>query len=1022
MKLRIKTVSNILALGLAASAIPVMPVKAESDFSSQLATLINENMSDYIESVQFRIDHERYTVNNQEKKLDAAPQIIDGRTMLPARAVAEALGGEADYDNETHDIKISKDDTELTMQAGNNNITVSSNDGQSTITADVAPTIVNDRTLVPVRVISETLGTSVTWDGDTSTVTIVPDYQTKRLIIKSDGRNLDFERFNPKKVITDDNGLYIVQFKKTIGDATIKHYAEQIEQMNYVEYVDPDIVLTESSDIQYKYTGSDSNESITKTRLAEYATEIGRDNLNKVKIGIIELGQFDQHKDFAKDLILLDHDKGSTDDGERNHATIDAGIIDKGLRNIGTENYEIHGYSGFSTVIDSNNKSFGFASDIKGHIEQAIIDGCQLINLSFATYLVKRENLDYIDDAVKLSAQKGVLLVIAAGNFNDEVMQLYNGEEWGYYPAAFSKYDNVITVAATDFSNSKYVKNNYSDKGYVDIAAPGVDITGYGINNRYCVLSGTSQAAPHVTAAAALLKAKHNYTPAELKRELKSKLYTVDINDDPNHRYGVGTLNMYASEAPISPNKTLTSCAWDTQAMSVAIGSQTKPVIKGTYSDGTTADVSSHFTLSSSDSSVAAIENGAVKGVKAGTATITASSSEQDYSVTGSITVTVTEAPQNAVLTGYEVLPKNVSVVKGDTADVKAYAVYSDGTRKDITDTVGWVAHDTSVASVSNGHIKGLSEGRTNVTISFAVSASESFAAPNHVSVTVTEENRVMPSSVTPPPFDRPQNDPNSNADSIIAYRWSDDSDISLAPGETANIKVYAVYSSGREADVTSSVGVTSTDTNVVTVNSVGKLKAVGSGKSRITISMAASASVSMPRPITVTVDRSITGYEWSDSSFGLKVGDSEYIKLYAVYNDGTREDVTSQAGLQSTDPDVASVTNSGMIIANGAGKARITMSVAASASVSMPGPVTVNVEDVRRNVSSVIYGDINGDGKINTRDVSAMQNIVLGESSPTSEQEIAADLDGNGRIDDEDLTLLRKRVMGSNTPFPVEE
>ena len=68
MKLRIKTVSNILALGLAASAIPVMPVKAESDFSSQLATLINENMSDYIESVQFRIDHERYTVNNQEKK------------------------------------------------------------------------------------------------------------------------------------------------------------------------------------------------------------------------------------------------------------------------------------------------------------------------------------------------------------------------------------------------------------------------------------------------------------------------------------------------------------------------------------------------------------------------------------------------------------------------------------------------------------------------------------------------------------------------------------------------------------------------------------------------------------------------------------------------------------------------------------------------------------------------------------------------------------------------------------------
>ena len=108
------------------------------------------------------------TLDGAQVEFDVPPQIIDGRTMVPLRAIFEALGADVDWDPETHTVTATRDETIVIMQIGNNVITVSGNE----ITLDVPPMIVDGRTLVPVRAVAESFGIEIFWDPDTWTVYI----------------------------------------------------------------------------------------------------------------------------------------------------------------------------------------------------------------------------------------------------------------------------------------------------------------------------------------------------------------------------------------------------------------------------------------------------------------------------------------------------------------------------------------------------------------------------------------------------------------------------------------------------------------------------------------------------------------------------------------------------------------------------------------------------------------------------------------------------------------------------------
>lgn len=113
-------------------------------------------------------------VNGSEVTFEeTAPFIENERTLVPMRAIFEALGADVTWDEEFRTV-VSYDpvsNVSITMQIDSDKIFV----GEKEIALDVPARIVNDRTVVPLRAVSEGMNSIVNWDGETRTVTIEKD-------------------------------------------------------------------------------------------------------------------------------------------------------------------------------------------------------------------------------------------------------------------------------------------------------------------------------------------------------------------------------------------------------------------------------------------------------------------------------------------------------------------------------------------------------------------------------------------------------------------------------------------------------------------------------------------------------------------------------------------------------------------------------------------------------------------------------------------------------------------------------
>lgn len=101
---------------------------------------------------------------------DVAPEIVSDRTMLPIRFVVEALGGSVAWDETAKKVTITLDETVIEIFVGQPFAMVNGNPVQ----LDAPAYIANDRTYLPLRFVAENLGATVTWNGETREVTIVP--------------------------------------------------------------------------------------------------------------------------------------------------------------------------------------------------------------------------------------------------------------------------------------------------------------------------------------------------------------------------------------------------------------------------------------------------------------------------------------------------------------------------------------------------------------------------------------------------------------------------------------------------------------------------------------------------------------------------------------------------------------------------------------------------------------------------------------------------------------------------------
>lgn len=139
----------------------------ESQIMKIFATDFGEDMTDMDPTP----DEIAITVNGTSLNSDVPAYIENSRTMVPMRAIFEALSAKVDYDAQTKTVTASKDGISVELVTGAATAKVN-----GTVKSLDAPVANKDgRTMVPLRFVSESLGAKVDWDGANRIVTITAD-------------------------------------------------------------------------------------------------------------------------------------------------------------------------------------------------------------------------------------------------------------------------------------------------------------------------------------------------------------------------------------------------------------------------------------------------------------------------------------------------------------------------------------------------------------------------------------------------------------------------------------------------------------------------------------------------------------------------------------------------------------------------------------------------------------------------------------------------------------------------------
>lgn len=123
-------------------------------------------------SIVLQINNPMMTVNGAEKEIDpgrgTVPVIVNDRTLMPVRAVVEEMGGTVAWDEATQTATLTYGGDEIRLTLGSTTAYLN-NEAQ---TLDVVPVSINDRTMLPIRFISESFRFDVEWDQAQQSVTI----------------------------------------------------------------------------------------------------------------------------------------------------------------------------------------------------------------------------------------------------------------------------------------------------------------------------------------------------------------------------------------------------------------------------------------------------------------------------------------------------------------------------------------------------------------------------------------------------------------------------------------------------------------------------------------------------------------------------------------------------------------------------------------------------------------------------------------------------------------------------------
>jgi len=110
-------------------------------------------------------------VDNKLLAFDVSPFIEKGRVLVPVRALCEALGASVAWDGKTRTVTVKKGDTVVRLTIGSKIASITEK-GVTEVILEVPAKIVNGRTMVPLRLISEAFGAKVDWDDQSHLVRV----------------------------------------------------------------------------------------------------------------------------------------------------------------------------------------------------------------------------------------------------------------------------------------------------------------------------------------------------------------------------------------------------------------------------------------------------------------------------------------------------------------------------------------------------------------------------------------------------------------------------------------------------------------------------------------------------------------------------------------------------------------------------------------------------------------------------------------------------------------------------------
>lgn len=354
------------------------------------------------------------------------------------------------------------------------------------------------------------------------------DFSTCRLIVKSK-QKIDYQ--GAVDCISGYKDLYILQYETDFEAQIAYNYYLTLD---YIDYVEVDAICSVNSD----YEGGIPNinpeivgGNVTGEALSWISEEIGFESIREelkervlqdVTIAVLDSGVDTDHEFLVDRLLPNDVNLSST--GEPNsceddygHGTHVAGIIvDNTPDSVKIKPYKVLNYDGKGTT-----------SLIAIAVDMAVEDGADIINLSLTAEGVHQTLEDSINEAV----EQNINVIVAAGNNSADLSKKI------YSPACV---ESAVTVSAVNKNQKLSTYSNYN--GTIDIAAPGDSIKSCYLDNTYSLMSGTSMAAPQVSAGFAIVRSVFpNKTAEEIEEMIKEYAIKVEENSGEN-KYGEGIL------------------------------------------------------------------------------------------------------------------------------------------------------------------------------------------------------------------------------------------------------------------------------------------------------------------------------------------------------------------------------------------------------------------------------------------------------------------------------------------------